>query len=402
MSGLRDVAEDEEISQSDGCMDLKIFMIEGQVHHMNLMEQNHHTDEEENIGKEWEQAQESHGMQELLQKPYMTPILLGVIVILLICIIVLLVFMPDRRQEVQTDAGSDVQQNIADYANAQKQNDYVSGLSGETVSIEAVEEKETDSTKPNSETEFESESDLVPMAADGEKDPVVVAVEDESDASYSKEFILNEALPYFADNNQAAIWDLAHLKRYVKLSAELAGTNQYYYIGDVDSDGKPNGKGLAIYEDNSYYYGDWSDGVRCGDGRWFRFYINEESKRNARGIYTSHSYAGEWADDLPNGGGAEHFDVDITKIEGNKRIIQNVVGNFNDGLYDGEMFANTVDYKGAVDEWYGVCDNGVFELWKDMSSIGECSVWRNKDDHDMCLDIHKSENKNRGIRELWK
>lgn len=352
MSGLRDVAEDEEISQSDGCMDLKIFMIEGQVHHMNLMEQNHHTDE---LGK---------------------PILLGVIVILLICIIVLLVFMPDRRQEVQTDAGSDVQQNIADYANAQKQNDYVSGLSGETVSIEAVEEKETDSTKPNSETE--------------------------SDASYSKEFILNEALPYFADNNQAAIWDLAHLKRYVKLSAELAGTNQYYYIGDVDSDGKPNGKGLAIYEDNSYYYGDWSDGVRCGDGRWFRFYINEVSKRNARGIYTSHSYAGEWADDLPNGGGAEHFDVDITKIEGNKRIIQNVVGNFNDGLYDGEMFANTVDYKGAVDEWYGVCDNGVFELWKDMSSIGECSVWRNKDDHDLCLDIHKSENKNRGIRELWK
>lgn len=378
------------------------YFMELQVHHMNLMERNQHTDEEENKGIEWEQTQEPRGMHELLQKPYMTPILLGVIVILLICIIVLVVFMPDRRQGILSGAGDDVQQNIADYAKAQKQNDYISGLSGETVSIEPMEEKETDSTRPKSKTELESESDLVPVAADGEKDPVVVNVEDESDESYSKEFILNEALPYFADNNQEAIWDLAHLKRYIKLSTELAGTNQYYYIGDVDSDGKPNGKGLAIYEDNSYYYGDWVGGARSGRGTWFRFYINEKSKRNAMGIYTAHSYAGEWADDLPNGGGAEHYDVDVSKIGGSDRIVRNVVGNFIDGLYDGEMFANTIDYKSAVEEWNGICDNGVFILWEDMSSIGECFVWRNKDDHKLYLDIDKSENKNQGIRELWK
>lgn len=375
-------------------MDLNIFRMERQVHHMNLMERNHHTDEEENENRE----QEQDGLQEFLQKPYMTTVLLGVIAVLLICIIVLLVWMPGRRQETQADINSNLQQSITDYANEQKQNDYVSGLSGETVSIATALEQEDGMREP--ETGTEQVDEQASVGADSGKTAIVVDVEDENDISYSKEFILNEALPYFADNKQDAIRDLAHLKRYVKLSSELKNTNQYYYIGDVNSDGQPNGKGLAIYEDNSYYYGDWAAGVRSGRGAWFRFYINEKSKRNAMGVYTAHSYAGEWADDLPNGQGAEHYDVDISKIDGPDPIIMNVVGGFTGGLYDGEMYANTVDYKSDLREWDAIAANGVFTLWRDMSAIGECSVWRSKEDHNLCLDIDKSENKNQGIQEL--
>ena len=375
-------------------MDLNILRMERQVYHMNLMERNHHTDDEENENRE----QEQDGLQEFLQKPYMTTVLLGVIAVLLICIIVLLVWMPGRRQETQADVNSNLQQSITDYANEQKQNDYVSGLSGETVSIVPAPEQEGGMQEP--ENEAGQVDEQVSVGADSGKTAIVVDVEDENDISYSKEFILNEALPYFADNNQDAIWDLAHLKRYVKLSSELKNTNQYYYIGDVNSDGQPSGKGLAIYEDNSYYYGDWIAGVRSGNGTWFRFYINERSKRNAMGVYTEHSYAGEWADDLPNGQGAEHYDVDVSKINGSDPVIMNVVGVFTGGLYDGEMYANTVDYKSEHLEWNAIAANGVFTLWRDMSAIGECSVWRNKDDHNFCMDIDKSENKNQGIQEL--
>lgn len=357
---------------------------------MNLMERNNHTEEHDNDISEKEQG----GMKDVLQRPYMTTVLLGVIAVLLICIIVLLIFMPFGRKVTQADINSELQQSITDYAKEQKQNDYVSGLSGKTVSIEPVEEQE----KAEGEREAETESRLT--AADSDKTAVIVNVEDENDVSYSKEFILNEAFPYFADNDQAAIFDLVHLKRYVKLSSELEKTNSYYYKGDVNSDGNPNGKGLAIYEDNSYYYGDWVNGVRCGQGTWFRFYINEKSKRNAMGKYTAHSYAGKWENDLPNGDGAEHYEVDISKLEGYERILQNVVGNYSDGLYDGEMFANTIDYIGNIEEWNGVTSKGVFSLWRDMSAIGECSVWQNKVDHNLCLDIDKSENKNQGIREL--
>ncbi len=391
---------------------------------MNLMERNSHTDQNdwredikselhteqsgqdvlpvEDLDQEYtEEAEEAEGgLSERLRKPYMTPILLGTIAVLLICIIVLLFLIPAGKKAAQTGTDN-LQQDITQYAQEQKQNDYVSGLSGKTVSVDSTKEQEkteTQQEKPVQETEPET----VLTAADGDKTAIVVDVEDENDVAYSKEYILNEALPYFADNNQDAIWDLAHLKRYVKLSEELKGTDQYYYNGDVNSDGKPDGQGLAIYEDNSYYYGGWSDGVRTGNGTWFRFYIGRKNKTNAMGKYIAHSYSGEWVNDLPNGQGAEHYEVDITKLQVRERILQNVVGNFTDGLYDGELYMNTVDYTGNVEEWSGVTEKGVFTLWRDMSAIGECSVWRKNDDPSLCIDIDKSENKNQGLRELLK
>lgn len=400
---------------------------------MNLMERNHREEEpdwREDIRSErMEEGEEQEddlrvedldaedapdeemaegGLHGLLQKPYMTSVLLGVIVLLLVCIIVLLVLMPGRRKAA--DTGSSLQQNITDYAQEQKLNDVVKDVSGEAVVVKVPEQDEaqdgqgdgtTQEQAPAEEPEEPPVSDDF-VSADGDKTAVVVDIEDENDVAYTKEFILNEALPYFADNNQDAIWDLAHLKRYVKLSAQLEGTGQYYYMGDVNANGRPEGKGLAIYEKNSYYYGGWSDGSRSGEGMWFKFYIGQRDQENAMGKYMAHSYSGSWANDLPNGQGAEHYDVDISKLKVRERILQNVVGNFTDGLYDGELYANTVDYTGNVEEWSGVTTRGVFTLWRDMSAIGECSVWRKNDDPNLCMDIDKSENKNQGIRELLK
>lgn len=334
------------------------------------------------------------------KKPLTTPILLGVIVILLVCIIVLLLLMPTRQKQTsaQTEA-EQIQQNITDYAKEQKDSDAATQVPEAAIVVEPENGEQESGQLSEDETEKEVSGN---DTQEKEKTAVVIDIEDENDVSYTKEFILNEALPYFEDNNHEAIRDLAHLRRYVKLSAGLKGTQNYYYKGDVNSEGKPHGKGLAIYADNSYYYGDWSNGAREGDGRWFRFYINEKSKRNAKGKYTLHSYAGQWKNDLPNGEGAEHYDVDISKLEGKERILQNVVGTFTDGLYDGEMFANTVDYTGNVEEWDGTAEQGVFTLWKEMSAIGECSVWKKRNENDTYMDIDKRENKNQGIRELLK
>lgn len=335
-------------------------------------------------------------------------ILSGITVVLLLCIIVLLVATPGRKKGDDNEA---LQQNMLDYADEQKQNDNVTTdtPSQEIIVVESPEtpEKEesdasettTEMPKPEEKPDEKPEEEVLESETI-DKTAVVVDVEDENDVSYTKEFIMNEMMPYFEDNNLDAIWDLAHLKRYVKLSAGLKNTNTYYYKGGTDSSGKPDGIGLAIYENNTYYYGSWSHGVRSGDGRWIRFYIDEIGAKTTKKKYQSHSYSGMWSDDLPNGEGAEHYDVDISQITSKDRVIQNVVGNFTNGLYDGEMYANTVDYIGNVEEWDAVAHQGVFELWRDMSSIGECSVWRNKVDYELCLDVDKSENKNQGMREL--
>ena len=349
--------------------------------------------------KKWDEREEQR--EGILQKAVTTRVLLGIIAVLLIFILVLLTIVVSSRKNRQEDTDSDLQQTITDYAKEQQEME--EQVLSEEEKKPAVEQTVPEETEEEEEEESEPEEEEEPVSADNEKTAIVVDVEDENDEAYTKEFILKEAYPYFADNKQDAIWDLAHLKRYVKLSKGLEGTGDYYYQGDVDGEGKPHGKGLAIYEKNSYYFGDWSHGVRSGKGTWFRFYINQKNKNNAMGVYMSHIYSGDWADNLPNGEGAEHYDVDISKLTSTKgRMLQNVVGPFKNGLYNGDMYANTVDYIGTVQEWDGIAQEGVFTLWRDMSAIGECSVWRNKDDHSLCLDIDKSENKNQGIRELLK
>lgn len=349
---------------------------------------------ESELEGEWEEEGRAAGF---LQSPLLTKILLGLIAVMAFAILALLLpqALFGRREAAQE---ADSQPAIAKNESEEETEPPVITVEDAPPPQVETEQEETSEKKPAQE-EAPEKSALT--SADDGKTAVVVDVEDESNEAYTKEFILKEAYPHFAENNQAAIWDLAHLKRYVKLSEGLRGSGEFYYRGDVDAAGKPDGKGLAIYEKNSYYYGQWSHGKRSGTGAWFRFYINQKNKANAFGAYVSHSYSGQWADNLPNGEGAEHFEVDISRIPADKKqIVQNVVGRFVNGLYDGDMYATTVNRIGTVQEWYAVAQIGVFDLWRDMSAIGECSVWRLKEDASVCMDIDKSENQNQGLREL--
>ena len=49
--------------------------------------------------------------------------------------------------------------------------------------------------------------EIIPESDTIDKTAIIVDIEDENDVSYTKEFIMNEMMPYFADNNLDAIWD---------------------------------------------------------------------------------------------------------------------------------------------------------------------------------------------------
>lgn len=383
---------------------------------MNLLEKNNHNDENEIIETEdndiievdLDKEEDDIGNQKsgmlkniFKQSNSLTVILLGIILVLLLCIIVLLLLLPGKNKSDEQSSNDALQQSITDYAYEQKQNDTpVNKPDTGAIVVNSSSVLTHENTDEEAIITEEAPGEAEPVSETIDKTAIVIDIEDESDVSYTKEFILNEMLPYFADNNLEAVWDLAHLKRYVKLSASLENTDNYYYLGGVDSDGLPDGTGLAIYEKNTYYYGSWSHGVRSGDGRWYRFYIDPIGQPTTKKKYQAHSYSGQWANDLPNGEGAEHYDVDIAQLEVRERILQNVVGNFTNGLYDGELYANTVDYTGNVEEWSGTAHNGVFDLWRDMSAIGECSVWQKRDDNNIYMDIMDEDNKNQGMAEL--
>ena len=73
--------------------------------------------------------------------------------------------------------------------------------------------------------------------------------------TFDKDEQLKEMMTYWADNNQKALDDLAGLERFMAMSWRLRGTKDFYYYGDLDGNGRPNGTGIAVYADNQYYYG---------------------------------------------------------------------------------------------------------------------------------------------------
>lgn len=167
--------------------------------------------------KKWEEQGEEE--DNILQKTVTTKILLAVIAVLLILILVLLTVVVSSRQNRQDGKDSDLQQTITDYAKQQQE------MEEQVISEEekkpAADLPASEEPEEKVEEEEEPEEEEEAVSADNEKTAIVVDIEDENDEAYTKEFILKEAYPYFAENKQDAIWDLAHLKRYVKLSKGL-------------------------------------------------------------------------------------------------------------------------------------------------------------------------------------
>lgn len=181
-----------------------------------------------------------------------------------------------------------------------------------------------------------------------------------------EDYQLKELYEYWDAYKLDAVEEVVRLERWQKISQELKGTNKFYYYGAVDALGRPSGKGLGVYEDNTYYFGEWKEGLRHGKGMWLEVAIYTEENMDKNLGVVEHSYNGAWSKDLPNGEGQEHFSYDysVLKAEDVKKneCIANVIGGFKDGYYHGEMYVMTTDEEGTIKEWSATCKNGVWEI----------------------------------------
>lgn len=73
---------------------------------------------------------------------------------------------------------------------------------------------------------------------------------------------------------------------------KTANIGDCIYAGSYDENGKRAGHGVGLYPGGYIYIGEYKDGVRCGQGMWYYYYSDKK-------MY----FAGEWADDAPNGYG---------------------------------------------------------------------------------------------------
>lgn len=196
---------------------------------------------------------------------------------------------------------------------------------------------------------------------------------------------LKELYEYWDAYKMDAVDELVRLERLQAVSAELTGKNKFYYYGSVDALGRPSGKGLAVYENNTYYFGEWKEGLRHGKGVWLEVAIYTEENQGKNLGVLEHRYNGEWSKDLPNGQGHEHFSYDysILKEENIKRneCIANAIGGFKDGYYHGEMYIMTANVHGRIKEWNAVCDRGVWVPFMKGNTTDAVFESYEKDEH---------------------
>ena len=223
-----------------------------------------------------------------------------------------------------------------------------------------------------------------------------------------EDYQLKELYDFWDAYKLDAVEELVRLERMQKISEELKGKNKFYYHGSVDKLGRPSGKGLAVYEDNTYYFGEWKDGLRHGKGMWLEVAIYTEENQDKNLGVVEHSYSGEWSRDLPNGQGQEHFgyDYSILKEEDVKRneCIANVIGGFKDGYYHGEMYVMTTDEAGNTKDWSAICKNGVWEpimVGNTTDAVFE-SYDKNENGENEYHYMYPEDNKNFGVMGLKK
>ncbi len=212
--------------------------------------------------------------------------------------------------------------------------------------------------------------------------------------TYDIKVQLKEMYAYWSDNNTEAVRDLAHLERYEVMSYDLKDTSDFYYYGDTNSEGIPNGTGLAVYANDQYYFGEWENGVRSGTGTWIAFYPSY-----SKNVVTEHMYSGSWANDLPDGEGQEHYDYDSEYMVSKNIYLQNAIGSFSEGLYSGDMYIITVNKDQSTKEWYGKCTDGKWEqiINTTKDKLGNIPVLNAKDNEDNHIYMSEEGRQNNGV-----
>ncbi|MBQ9512665.1 MAG: hypothetical protein IJR58_05685 [Lachnospiraceae bacterium] len=211
---------------------------------------------------------------------------------------------------------------------------------------------------------------------------------DYSNVAYDSDVELETMLTYWSDANLPAVRDLVALPRYEAISATLAGTKDYYYYGARNALGQPEGKGVAVYANNQYYYGDFVAGKRQGKGEWLQRYPVYNNY-----VVIEHYYTGEWAADMPNGKGQDHYEYNENKMDDSHQYLLNAIGTFKDGYYDGEMYIMIEEENGSYTEWIGNCTEGTFEVLGDPDPSGGFPVLHAYEDKDHHIWLKEERNK---------
>lgn len=165
----------------------------------------------------------------------------------------------------------------------------------------------------------------------------------------------------FAAEDLDAVKDMMRTEEFSDLADEVIGSNSFYY-GTKTPEGSREGKGIAVYENGYYYYGDFAGNLRSGHGILMRAVYSESS---AIGSFV---YEGEWSNDKPNGQGKCTSNYYKDKIGASGLSKQVITGTYTDGLENGQMTLEGTPKGGGTVKYSYTAENGVAKKISDEDS----------------------------------
>lgn len=176
--------------------------------------------------------------------------------------------------------------------------------------------------------------------------------------------ILSKVKERFDAGNLDDVKEVLRMDEVKALADEIVSEETSYYYGDKDADGNRQGKGIALYRDGYYYYGEFDHNVRSGKGIWMRAVYSESS------AIGSFIYDGEWQDDKPNGKGTSTSNYYKDKISAAGLVKQVITGEYVNGLENGDMEMTGLTKGGTNVKYNYKSENGIAaQSSKDDSGI---------------------------------
>ena len=319
--------------------------------------------------------------EDKLTKEDKIQILIKIVPILLIIVILLITFVVNKNKNQKPDEA--------------EQDTVSTDIIVPSPSASVVPDTEDSPSPDVAAPEAEASPESVPEAA-ATPDPAEETL-DFSKVKFDTQAQLKEMMSYWEQGNQKALDDLANLDRFRAMSYQLKGTNKFYYAGETNADGKPNGTGIAVYADNRYYYGAWKNGVREGEGRWMHYHI--QASANLKDVYLFHQYSGSFKNDLPDGSGSEHYDFVTERLQKDTRYYSNFIGTYKQGLLDGSFYITTIDQNNNFEEWNATAKMGSFVyLSKEKDKQGCRPALVDTEDEQNFIWLSDKENQNWGVK----
>ena len=165
--------------------------------------------------------------------------------------------------------------------------------------------------------------------------------------------VMSKVFAAFEAGNMDDVKDVLRSEEVKDLADEIVSEDTSFYYGAKDDNGNRNGKGVALYMDGYYYYGNFENNVRSGEGTWMRAVYAESS---AIGSYI---FKGNWENDKPNGKGEATSNFYKDKISASEMVKQVITGEYTDGLENGSMSLSGATKGGAAVQYTYKAENGV-------------------------------------------